>query len=555
MNDDLRSRIESLFPYPEYRDYQREALFAASTALFEDGYDNVVLNLPTGIGKSGINVTLAELADDAFITTPQKALRSQLENDTDLNNLYSTLRGRADYFCPVAAQERPSGENNCKTCKVNNDSSQSCLNQDGCTYWRSKVDAMADTTAVLTFSYLIIDGFLPEKVRRTIGEGDETQEVVTQISFTDRELLVVDECHKLESQVASLHAGISVSEYSLPEDIVRDTPTEIELPEEKVATFADVEDELQNVYDRAQNYIQEVAVSVPADDPDLQDCISFCEKFEWCREQAKKGRDWVIDKEEIVVGSETSHSIKIIPVDVDEFLKDHVWNRAEKRVLSTATMPFSNSPSRWLSRLGLDPSSTKVIQYPMPFPKENRLIKTNTTIDRMSRGRFEENLDKVIEKLRLISRKHSGENGLIHTTSYSRARELYEPLSKNAMLHKGSDDRDLSQQIYEWQQSDADMFFSPAAMDGVDLPGEKCRWQALVKVPYPNLGNPRTKYLTKERGNEDLYMERTSQQIQQSVGRGVRNQEDQCTYYVLDKSFSDVREKAEFPDWFEEAIV
>jgi len=253
-------------------------------------------------------------------------------------------------------------------------------------------------------------------------------------------------------------------------------------------------------------------------------------------------------------GGETRYSVKIIPIDVDEFLQEHVWDRAKKRVLSTATMPFASSPSRWLSRLGLDPSSTKVIQYPMPFPEENRPIVTKTSIDRMSSGGFEENLDKIIEKLRLISRKHSGEKGLVHTASYSRAETLHEYFSDNSRCHNRNIDRDLSFQIDTWQQSNDDMFFSPAAMDGVDLPGDQCEWQALSKVPYPDLSNPRTYYLHNKREAKDLYFEQTSQQIQQSVGRGVRNPNDECVYYVLDESFSDVRELAEFPDWFEDAI-
>jgi hypothetical protein len=36
--------------------------------------------VPTGIGKSLINVALANLAESAFYTTPQKKLRHQLEN-------------------------------------------------------------------------------------------------------------------------------------------------------------------------------------------------------------------------------------------------------------------------------------------------------------------------------------------------------------------------------------------------------------------------------------------------------------------------------------------
>ncbi|WP_080510510.1 helicase C-terminal domain-containing protein [Halorubrum coriense] len=545
MPSDIASRATSLFPYPSYRDYQRKSLIEAAEALYEQGYQNVVLNLPTGIGKSAINVTVAELADSAFITTPQKALRRQLEEDNDLREYYSTLRARDDYTC-VTGSQLVADSVSCKECEINKSDDRSCIDQQNCEYWESKQDAIDDKTAVLTFSYLILDRFLPEYIPRMVSG----EEVTERVSFSDRELLVVDECHKLESQVASLHAGITVSPYSLPEGVVDGTPSRVDIPDDGVLTFEDVEDELQNVYDRAQDFIEDQAGAVAVDNPDLQDCMSFCEKYEWCVEQTEGGRDWVVEKSETAAGE----SLKIVPVDVDEFLQENVWSRSEKRLLSTATMPFSSSPEKWLDRLGLNPSLTKVIQYPMPFPSENRQIITKTEIGRMSSGGFEEHFDAIVEKIRLISRKHSGEKGLVHTVSYDRAEKLHEHFEHNARCHSRTGD-DLNLQISHWQQSDDDIFFSPSAMDGVDLPGEKCRWQALVKVPYPNLADPRTRFLTSERGRDDIYMERTSQQIQQSVGRGVRKEGDKCRYYVLDESFSDVKREADFPSWFEEAIV
>jgi len=302
MASEISERATEYFPYSDYRDYQKEALIEASEALHTQGFDNVILNLPTGIGKSAINVTLAEMADSAFITTPQKALRTQLEEDRDLNQYYTTLRARDDYSCPVGSRIDPSTDHTCKTCPVNNREEDSCMDESDCTYWVKKRRAIGDKTAVLTFSYLIVDGFLPIAVDRIVGEGSSKQRIQERVSFEDRDLLIVDECHKLEGQVASLHAGVSVSRYTLPKSVIGTTPAKIGIPEENVITFADIEDKLQNVYDRAENYIQQSAGVSPADDPDLQDCISFCRKYEWCREQTENGRDWVIDKNEIIVG-------------------------------------------------------------------------------------------------------------------------------------------------------------------------------------------------------------------------------------------------------------
>ncbi|MDS0296534.1 helicase C-terminal domain-containing protein [Halogeometricum luteum] len=99
------------------------------------------------------------------------------------------------------------------------------------------------------------------------------------------------------------------------------------------------------------------------------------------------------------------------------------------------------------------------------------------------------------------------------------------------------------------------MFFSPAATDGVDLPGDECRWQALVKVPYPQPSDPRVRFLLDEHSAWNWYYEITSQGVQQAVGRGVRSMEDECSFYVLDASFFDALGRASVPSWFSDAII
>jgi Rad3-related DNA helicase len=406
---------------------------------------------------------------------------------------------------------------------------------------------MSAPTAVLTFSYLVVDNYLP-------AETPEGQ----QVSFGDRDLLIVDECHKLEDQVASLHAGFTVSPYTLPETVFDDLDRQIgELPDDEVTVFEDIERELQGVATRAQDFIDRNAVQSYFDveeSQDIRDCKAFLRKYNYCLEEIEDGRDWVVDRTELQYDDAIRHGIRVKPVDVDRFLQTHLWGRADKHVLSTATMPFADHPDEWLTRLGLDPDSTQVVQYPMPFPAENRPVHVHTTVGTLSDGGYEDLRVDVVDALARLADQHTGEKGLIHTASYERAQDLFIEFEDNARLHRQYGDDNLSRQIWSWQRSDKDLFFSPAATDGVDLPGEQCRWQVLVKVPYPNLSDSRVRFLTQEREDWAWYMEVTSQSIQQSVGRGVRSADDQCAYYVLDGSFRDVRRRASMPEWFTDAI-
>jgi len=130
------------------------------------------------------------------------------------------------------------------------------------------------------------------------------------------------------------------------------------------------------------------------------------------------------------------------------------------------------------------------------------------------------------------------------------------------------------------------VFLSVAMDEGVDLDGDKCRWQVLAKTLYKHMGDKRTRYRVLVRGkcqvcdhaeefwdedipNEcpnctssgfggewDWYNRHAAIQIQQAYGRAVRGPEDHAIFYILDESaIGLIRRNAElFNEWFLEAI-
>jgi len=546
LTPELEEQIDDAFPYPSYRDHQYETIAEAAVALFEEDYQNVVINGPTGVGKSGINVTLAQMADDAFMTTPQKKLLRQLRDDDDLNEFYNVLMGRAEYSCrPYDPDEKERVENKCNDCFVTRTSDTSCQ-EELCWYWGAKEDAMFNDIAVLTFAFLIYDGMIPVFA----AEGQE------RISFFDRDMLIVDECHNLESQAAEMFAGFKLSPRTLPGEVYSELPNHLDFDAVK---FEEVKPAADDVYEAACEFIYENNVDEIPDsqrelkeevDEAVEKCEKFRRKYKNCKRSFRNGDDWVVD---VDTDHQNNLTVKIMPVDVSDFLQHRVWDRAEKRVLSTATLPHQSYPSKWLKKVGIDPQNTKVIQKPMPFPAENRQIDTRHVVGSMSSGGMEEHWDDVVNALKRISARHEGEKGLVHTVSYDRAEELKKEFPSNATLHDWSRDEEVV--MKSWQSSDRDILFTPAMMDGVDLPDDKCRWQALVKVPYPSIGSSRINFKLNERNQWGDYYDSAATSIIQSVGRGVRHKEDECTYYVLDEAFFDVNARASFPDWFREAIV
>ena len=73
-------RIDSCFPYEKYREGQREAIEFAVKA-YQSGKQIVIMECPTGSGKSGIAMTLAEMANTSYYLTITKILQDQLVRD------------------------------------------------------------------------------------------------------------------------------------------------------------------------------------------------------------------------------------------------------------------------------------------------------------------------------------------------------------------------------------------------------------------------------------------------------------------------------------------
>ena len=67
---------------------------------------------------------------------------------------------------------------------------------------------------------------------------------------------------------------------------------------------------------------------------------------------------------------------------------------------------------------------------------------------------------------------------------------------------------------------------------GLDLKGDLGKWQLVIKLPYPSLGNKRIKKLS----DEDIgwYRMRMLVALVQACGRCTRSVEDESITYILD---------------------
>ena len=89
----------------------------------------------------------------------------------------------------------------------------------------------------------------------------------------------------------------------------------------------------------------------------------------------------------------------------------------------------------------------------------------------------------------------------------------------------------------------------------MDLKDELSRFQVLVKVPYPDLSERRTR--VKLERDPGWYDWQTDLRLVQTYGRSIRSDTDHAVTYVLDSNFPQfVRRHGElFPEYFLEALT
>ena len=134
---------------------------------FADGKRFVVVEAPTGAGKSAIAVALAREAKSADVLTNQKILQDQYVNDfPDL----ALMKGRANYDCLVAPTHAAAAP--CIAGKR----VPAC---EECPYFTAKDVAMAANVTTLNYAYFLA-------------------ELNYAGGFKERELLVLDEAHNVE---------------------------------------------------------------------------------------------------------------------------------------------------------------------------------------------------------------------------------------------------------------------------------------------------------------------------------------------------------------------
>lgn len=501
-------------PMPDWvKSYRPHQMVAVAEILdaFNRDVKVVMLDAPTGSGKTLIGeVVRRAMQDSSIYTCSTKTLQDQFVADFDYARV---LKGRANYpteYHPAAFFHEPATRISCEDC--DGAECELCEGSFSCPYQLAKQRALSAPVAVLNTAYLL-------------GEGNSGRS-----EFKGRGLAIVDEADLLEGALMS-YAEVRIGPRAQKKYGIT-PPSKKTVKEDWAAWVNESLPKVRSALYREQEAKQRRRIRrLEANLTMLQRDLMDDERTDWVYTDYESG------------------SIVFKPVQVDEVAKTQLWGLAQKWLLMSASLI---SGQQMADDLGLEDGEWEVVTVGNTFPKENRPVHI-APVASLGRKDYDAGMPKVQEALTRIIEEHPGENVLVHTVSYKLARDLGAGIP-NTLTYTNAGDRE---RVLKRFRSEGGVILAPSLDRGVDLPGDLCTVQVIVKVPYPFLGDKQIQQrLYATRGGQTWYRVQTVRTLVQMTGRGVRSVDDTCTTYILDSGFLKLyREAAHlFPEWWREAL-
>ena len=544
-DEEIANAINLYFPFPNANPGQKEAIFLAIKAMYE-GYGHVIIEAPTGVGKSVIATTIHNVIRSfnptwrTSITTATKNLQSQYQR-TPKADIYD-LMGKTNYKCPIGC-----GPYNSPACRKTV-AQKKCTPKADCPYVQRRLQWTTKAPLRSTNNSFMI-------------------EACTEIICTDEtrsDLTILDESHKMEDHLLD-HTTVKIDERDLYQ--VSTLYGDLEILDKARAYVSSLDQFEVGAVVRVEGEFRRTLIN-------LSDAISEAHaRLKAAVEQAKaKGIEagaiiyetiselqGIEDKAKLFTDTESSCvilqereatglGVTIKPVfaaDVSDF---GLFRKGDHHVHMSATICGIEEYAR---ALGIERGDYKAIQIPNPIPVENRPIHVVPVV-KMTGGLDDDKLRRLVKAIDDVIDSHQGENGIVHTVSYKLAESIYAmSRHKSKMLVSGK-----VKEIMEALGSGAGqrIVLSPSIEEGVDLKDNLSRFQIIAKVPYGYLGDPLVKLRSERYASS--YARATILRIVQACGRSVRGVTDYAQTYILDSAFDQLltRNPELFPEWFKEAL-
>jgi len=543
------------------RPFQKEVLDQVEAALTASK-KFIILEAPVGFGKSAIAASLCRHLGSAYLLTSAKQLQDQYSADFG----FPMVTGKSNFTClvPTASGKYPAcSKGRCEAdwtlseCPhyltfeeydehqrglcAKESKCQHLKDRRLCFYYEQKWDAFRSPVMVANYPFFL-----------------------TELRYTDdirqRKLLVCDEAHDLEKQL------VGAVSFSLKKSILQSFHAANQRGEGSPSVIPDKGTEDASAWEKPllearQTFESFIDTYLGIDT--MQDRVASCkdalESLDSFVEDLKAHpANWIVNSVRKTVtmdesnGGSSVDEVVFQPLDVGAYTTA-LFNIADTVLLMSATV-FSKEV--FCRTLGIPEQDAHFIRVKeSTFPVENRRIRPLNTAQ-LNRSTMDASLESIARAVDEIMTRHAGERGVIHTTSYQQANYIIEHVSESNRTRlsttEGTSSRSALLHIHG--STSESVLVSPSLYQGVDLKDDLSRFQVLVKVPYPDLSERRTRI--KLERDQGWYDWQTALRLVQTYGRSVRSETDHAVTYVLDSNFKwfIVKHRELFPEYFLEAL-
>jgi Rad3-related DNA helicase len=570
-------KIREHFPFPSIRVAQEEALQAIEKA-HREHKKYVVLEIPTGGGKSGIGVAAGSWAKTvrvagnfepgAYYCSPQKSLTAQLMGDFEKNGL-AELKGRANYNCGYHFPEEEGGE--LMSCEETDFFYPEHAEKGGCHGYKLAKEAFCATPLGTTnFAYYLSES-------NFVGQ------------LKDRTMLILDEAHNAEQQILGL-ANIEITKWrceevgidfmSLPfikadaagRGVALDYLNETFRP----AAAAAIQELTSKAEELRDKKLMKDAAKMKKKAGGLERFLQSLDLFL----KSENFNDWMVWSEsEAKACPECRTKFKfagkkcyrcgapvplqpakmvIKPLTATLFADKLLFSKADMVILMSATILDFDT---FMRNLGIKKEDAVTLAMDSDFPLENRPIYYKPVAN-MSSKTIEAAKPLIAAECAKILRKHANDKGIIHTHTFAITKYIVDYLTRQGfgdriLTHdenspKGT--RELIIEEHKRRVNEPTVIISPSMTEGLDLKDDLGRFGIVCKVPYEFM----TDYVKARMARDgDWYNWTTALKLQQATGRTVRHNKDKAEHYIIDAQFGVFIQRAGkmFSPWWSKSIL
>lgn len=473
------------FSAESFRPGQREAIEKIDEA-FAQGYRFVILEAPTGIGKSHIAMSFARQSSSCHILTVQKILQDQYQRDFQEAFV---MKGRNAYECKLGGN---CSDGLCRRSKK--------LKHSDCPYREALAAAGVAKIVVHNFDSFYYQHHFAHQ-------------------FSERDLMIVDEAHNIENKYLNF-ISFTISNYK---------NRSLEIP--NFNTIAEYDEFLRLQYEEVCNRLavlqefEEIGLDELKEKDELVQLKAKLDRYILMRERGEN-IEYVFD----YVDHNVYQSVTFRPVFVGDFAKSSLFSMGERVLMMSATIL---SKQIFCESVGLDPDEVAFIEVASYFPTKNRPI-VKSYVGEMTFKHINDTLPKVVVALREILDRHPNRKGIIQTHSEKIATYIQQHLFDTRLTFR-RDYRTVLEMLQVHESKEGSFIVASGLKEGLDLYDDLSRVQVFAKVPYPDLGDKRVK--RRKELNSSWYGYMTVLMFVQAYGRSIRSGSDKAITYLLDESF------------------